>query len=241
MRTTRKQFHAPARRLPALALVSAAVAAAAFIPAAPARADTVLDFFNAPNTYPGLEAFVEDQAGYGDNVSGPTTGAYSYGGAADTPNVTVDFDGLQLWDTGYDGLTNVAYVDSGAGNSRPPFGTASVTFTADPGFLVRLESVDLAGFQGNFDFDSITVTGGDAPFSQNNVPAPGDAANTLSFGGITGQQLVLTFNDADSAESAGIDNLRFGQVAVPEPAGLTLLAAAVAAGAACIRRRRRRA
>ena len=238
MRTMRKQVHARGRRLLAPALVSAAATAGAFMPAPAARADTMLDFFNPPNAEPALETFVEDLAGYGDNVNGSPTGAYSYGGAADTPNVTADFDGLQFWDDGYANLTNVVYVDSGAGNSRPPLGVGTVTFTADPGFLVRLGSVDLAGFGASFDFDSITVTGGDAPFSRSNVPAPGDAANTLDFGRVTGQQLVLTFNDADSQESAGIDNLRFSQVPVPEPASAALLALAAMSLA---RRRRRRA
>lgn len=179
--------------------------------AASASGQTVIDFFDPPAPYPGLEAFVEDQAGYADN-------------AAATPNVTVDFDGLQLWDTGYADLVNIAYVDSGAGNSREPFGIATVTFTADPGFLVRLDSVDLAGYGGGtFDFDSITVTGGNVPFSQNNVPAPGGPRNTLNFGGITGEQLVLTFNDSDSQEQAAIDNLTFGQI-IPEPGALTALA-----------------
>ena len=192
------------------------------LPAAVNAQTTVLDFFDAG--FPGHEEFVEDQAGYGDNAPG-------------TPNITADFDGLQLWDTGYADLINIAYVDSGAGNSRPPFGVATVTLTADPGFLVRLDTVDLAGFGGDLDFDSITVTGGDVPFSQANVPAPGSAHNTLDFGGITGQQLVLTFNDSDSQESAGIDNLTFTQV-VPEPGAVGLLVVGV--GAAGLMRRRRR-
>ena len=192
------------------ALPAAAVATLLLLSASAVHAQTtVLDFFDPPAAYPGLEAFVGDVPGYGDN-------------APHTPNVTADFTGLQLWDTGYADLTNIAYVDSGAGNSRPPFGVATVTLTADPGFLVRLDSVDLAGFLGTFDFDSITVTGGDTPINQTNVPAPGGARNTLDFGGITGQQLVLTFNDADSQEQAAIDNLTFAQV-VPDPGSAAVL------------------
>ena len=205
----------PTRPFPRPALFAAVTAALLAVPAIASAQTTVLNFFDPPAIFPGLEAFVEDQAGYGDN-------------APNTSHVIVDFDGLQLWDTGFGNLNNVAYVDSGAGSSRPPFGVGIVTLTADPGFLVRLDSVDLAGFGGTRDFDSITVTGGDMPFSQNSVPAPGAGHNTVNFGGVTGQQLVLTFNDADSGELAGIDNLTFTQI-IPEPASAGLLLAGFAA------------
>src|SRR5262245_1632652 len=63
---------------------------AALIFAGNSAADTVLTFDPAAS-------FTVDGAppvGYGNNVSSPTQGGFSYGGAADTPNVTVDFTNL---------------------------------------------------------------------------------------------------------------------------------------------------
>lgn len=205
-----------------ICLASAGVLASA---AAAAPGQTVLDFFDAG--YPGNQAFVDEQAGYGDN-------------APATPNVTATFEGLQLWDTGYGNLTNVAYTDALVGGVDRPDAdaTGSVTLTADPGFLVVLNSVDLAGFGGGQSFEAITVTGGTTPFSQTNVAAPETGRNTLDFGGLSGQQLVITFDDANAAESAGIDNLSFSQVVVPEPATLAVPALLSATGLLARRRRR---
>ncbi len=94
----------------------------------------------------------------------------------------------------------------------------------------------MAGYGGVEEtFDSITVTGGNVPFSSLNVSAPGIGHNDFSFGGITGQVLTITLIDSNLAESAGLDNLSFSEV--PEPASALSLAAAFAAASVARRRR----
>ena len=83
---------------------------------------------------------------YGDNITATTMGNFSYGSVQGfTPNVTVSYgpNSPQLWTNQFGNLTNVLI------SSLPDPQPLTLTFTADPGFNVRLtHSTSLDGHPG---------------------------------------------------------------------------------------------
>lgn len=159
---------------------------------------------------------------YGDRVTATTDiNGYQYVVDADdfTPNIQVDYVGsaanptFELWN-GYGDLVS-AMGDNDFGVP------GEVVFTPDPGFAVRLNSFDIAGFGDNFPVLIQVLNGADEVLYSNSTTAPG--VGHLSplpspITGATGDVLRLRIEDlGDTA----LDNINFSQV--PEPAGASLL------------------
>jgi hypothetical protein len=181
---------------------------------------------------------------YGDQVTSITSGAFSYGAAGGfTPNIAVEYTSpdtptdLNFWTTGYSDLVNVLENEPDGENSF------TVRFTADSGFLVRLDGFDL----GNFG-SQVTLTGfrvedalGNSLFSVSNLVVPASTQPHLDFdfaGGLFASQINLivdTTGLGGNSDNIGLDNIQFGQTAVPEPSAAALFLPA----ALCLLRRKR--
>lgn len=196
-------------------------------------------------------------ATYGDNVSdfdpAAPSGAFyfRYGsGGGTTPNITLGYRWItkadhtnsgtpefQMWDPGYGDLSHVVYRFNGA----PATWAGIMLFTPAAGYQVTLESFDIAGFgssQTEYDYAVFKDFGteGESTLWSDTSTAPGAGHLTLSPS-ITvqaGHTLALYFN-ADG--NLGIDNVRFSESLIPEPASLALLIAAT--GVFTLRRERR--
>lgn len=210
------------------------VGGAAFAPA------TVLTF-----DITGISNFQNMNQGYGDNVTSTSAGSFSYGVGAEgfTPNVTAQYGTLDpaLWTTGYGDLANVLFEDQDAS------GILTITFTADAGYNAVLHGFDLAAYTTAFSNDptvqSITVTDGGANtyYSQTNgvVSRTGHTGYDFSANPIAGSVLKISIdarNLGSLNDDIAIDNIRFSQQAVPEPATMAALGLGLAA---MIRRKRR--
>ena len=178
--------------------------------------------------------------GYGDNVAGPgTPGGLEYGEAGEgyTPNVTVDYGPAgadpALWTTGYGDLTNILFKDA------DNFPTLAVTLTAEPGYLVSLYSWDMAAFGSVFSsdpsIDSVTVydSEGAVLFSTigQTISETTHTAFDFSAAPFVDDQLVLEFDSSNLgglSDDIAIDNIRFGQQSVPEPASVAIALLGVA-------------
>ncbi|MDZ4787958.1 MAG: PEP-CTERM sorting domain-containing protein [Blastochloris sp.] len=184
----------------------------------PASAATILVFQFANGDPLTQDAAVPQ--GYGDNVTANVTGLYNYGGAAPfTPNITVAYTtgGSGIFTaTGtppeYGGLGTVLY-------SSDPY---TITFTADPGFLVKLESFNLAGFQTDETL-TYSVSNGGTPFTVTGAAAPTALPNFVDLNlraEATGQVVTLTFSSLN--DLIGVTDISFSQI--PEPSTYALLA-----------------
>jgi hypothetical protein len=190
-----------------------------------ASAETVLLMSKQPTTEITISS--ADLSTYGDrvtsNIQGPNF--FKYGGAANTPNIEAAFGTDEAtWPSNYGDLVNVVYT------SRPSFGDGiiTLTLTADPGFNVKLNSFDLAGYNhADFTINSVKVFNASnvAVFNQVNVPIQGDTNgpqhSTFSFPSLISQQVRIEVNALNitatfGAEHIGLDNVSFSQV-VPEP------------------------
>jgi hypothetical protein len=156
---------------------------------------------------------------YGDRVASSPQGGFEYGGAADTPNVVIDYENWSY--TVFSAPLDPSGQDRSPGLLRGAFtnGNGTITFTADPGFLVTLHSfyVIATPFTGGVDVgvEGLSVTGGISDFSLTHFNAP---TFTPIIPEVTGQVLTLTilFN-----VFVGIDNIEFSQsrasqTAIPE-------------------------
>ena len=186
-------------------------------------AATVLTFTNETGRVANSDDFVPQN--YGDNVSSSPQGEYTYGlmGSDFTPNVTVDYVGGQIYDTDYGDLGVVLYDLN------------SITFTAEDGFLVSLDSFKAAGyFQADESF-TFTISNGTDQFTYTNVSAPGVGHNLIDFASqpaATGQVVTVTFEPTGGV--VGFSEFQFSQI--PEPSALLLCAVA---GIGLVLRRRR--
>lgn len=235
-----------------LRTLAATAALAAGLAAGAAQA-TVLTF-DVDNSKPNVSVAMPQA--YGDRVTAAVQGGASYGVGAEgfTGNVVVDYAGspqtsLIRWPNAYGDLTNVLENETDGATY------IDLTFTADAGFQVVLFGFDLAGWPSK-DYalpGGVRVTSGaNTLFSQSNVLVQGDMVGprhtAFDFGaGLAGQSLALRIDLAGLAgnsDNIGLDNVRFGQVAlpttaVPEPATWALMILGMAGAGAALRQRRR--
>lgn len=196
---------------------------------------------------------------YGNRVSSPSQGGYSYGGAADTPHVTVayapeffadDLSGVRVcsplyggeyvvnaWG-GYSQTVNFLYNAYGSVPGDATGQKWTVTFTADTGYQVHLSSFEMASQTdpGNEQIDVFVDGSPTAAWSQS-VLLPSNTASSpvLIQPNILGQQIVLQMTDPVAFYSAAT-NFTFSESPVPEPTSMSL----VALGASLVLVRRRR-
>src|SRR5688500_9184563 len=147
-------------------------------------------------------------------------GNHSYGAAGGfTPDAVVDYIGkgtqqdVNFWPTGYNQLVNVAeYEPDGAPGYQ-------VRLTADPGFLVRLESFDVGNFGGQITIPAIRVLdqSGQPLFSQTNFvlgASSGPHSNFTFSLALMDSSLTIDFDLSGlggNSDNVGLDNVRFGQ------------------------------
>jgi hypothetical protein len=231
------------RRLTTLALSLATITAAT-----PARA-TVLTFMNDI----GLEAIADSGLNntgdnYGDRVASNSQNEYEYGPTGGfTPNVSILY-GTNAGGSAFHGhVSNFADLTRViAGNSSTADNISELTLAADPNFRVTLMSFD-AGGQGGMDREANVTILNEANvvlFSQLNANINGDTGHS-SFvfnPALEGSSLKIRIEalniPAAGDEIIGLDNITFGQIAVPEPAGATLSRAALAVAALAKRQRK---
>ena len=186
-------------------------------------------------------------AAYGNRASagsqaGPAGLTFGYGnfGEGFTPNVAVTYgQPAGYYGSGYGALVNVGYGTNGV---------FSITFNADANFNVSLYSFDLAGLDQSYQINSVSVlSGATTLFSQSNVIVNGSSNGTgvtsFTFNPIlTRSTLTVQFDASNlgaNGANIGIDNIRIGQVAIPEPSVAALAIAGGALGLALRRRFRR--
>ena len=182
--------------------------------------------------------------GYGDRVTSTTNGVFSYGaGGGFTPNVVVDYmklgslAELSFWTSGYSDLTNILYNEPDGDDSY------TVRFVADSGFLVRLDSFDLGNFGVAVTLPGLSIVDGlgNSLFSSSSIPVgAADVPHQIyNFsGGLFAEEIRVIVNTtglAGNSDNIGLDNIQFGQTAIPEPNAAVLLVT----GAALVLRRRR--
>jgi hypothetical protein len=184
---------------------------------------------------------------YGDNITDfspatPVGGNYvDYGsGGGLTPNIKVAYrwyDTLQPtnpnlnnngpggvfgWNTQYGGLTYVIFSDPDTLNQMRWL--SEVQFTPEPGYSVRINSLDYAGFQTNQPGQTLKILGDANSLgaqllwsagADGTVNFPATAATlTPAITGAPGQTLSILWGFSDRG---GLDNISFSQVVVPEP------------------------
>ncbi len=175
--------------------------------------------------------------GYGNRVTSAVQDGFKYDLAGGpTPNITTKFGSAQglveiyTWSSDYGDLANVVFAQE-----PKPF---EFRLIADPGSLVRLDSLDMAGWP-HLNFASIASVSvedalGSQLFRQNAVAifgvATGPQHTHFSFPGIVGQELRIKFDSTTDgfgnvldSDDVGIDNISFGQVSTtgvtPESVG----------------------
>lgn len=220
------------------------VSLAACVSLAPAGLATTLTF-----DIDGISNFQDISDDYGDRVAAandPANGfSYGIGAEGTTPNVVVTYTGPgspdpSLWLTGYGDLTNILFENTDND------GKLDVVLTADPGYAVELLGFDMAAFSSAFTADpsinAVRVTGpGGVLFESLNAVISETTRTTFDFTAspLQGSAITLSFDSANLgglSDDIAFDNIRFGQVVVPEPA--TLVVAGLG-GLALLGRRRR--
>ncbi|MEM9478208.1 MAG: hypothetical protein AAGA58_00960, partial [Verrucomicrobiota bacterium] len=154
---------------------------------------------------------------YGDRVMQTTIGGFTYGGTTTfTPNVIATYPEPRPrpWVSGYGDLTNVLYSIEGE---------LRIQLKADPGYVVVLESLDLAAFVGSFGSDPIIAGvevfdgAGNVLFSQANVTVSRTTRTRIDFTAlpVIGEELEIRMDStnlgASLRDEIGLDNVRFCQ------------------------------
>lgn len=149
----------------------------------------------------------------------------------DTASVDVQYAGnsalpgqrsMLFWNTGYSGLENVAYGDSGA--------SAQLSLVSLDGSRIQLDSMVFGSWLNSARTTRVAVydLGSNALlFDSGAFSTAGASPNSLSFTNIasnSGLRLVL----GPDFFNVGLDSLNYTVSAVPEPAPLALLAAGLA-------------
>ena len=186
---------------------------------------------------PGVPNFGDIPGSYGDNVNAASDAVGSYlVGNGYTPNVTTDYrtwqissdtvayNNLDFWATGYGDLTNVAFsVVSGDH-------FAEITLVPEPGWAIRLNSFDMAGFPVADHLDSqVRILDGTSntilvDYSPVTILGTGGTHSTFTPGLTHEGPLSIRFGYNNW--NVGIDNINFDQVAVvPEPETYAMLLA----------------
>lgn len=185
---------------------------------------TVLPFEGLTTHYPLLQ-------GYGDRVTGPVTGGFTYGGAGTyTPHVLVSFGGyenglatpLHPWGSGYNDLQDIVYAPFiGAAN----FGAElQVTLTADVGSRVTLSGFDLGNWGQTVTLPYVRVTDEEQRvlFEEFSVALADSSSpnerNLLFNPPLLGRVLTLRISLAGLGglgDNVGLDNLAFGEIPWP--------------------------
>lgn len=199
---------------------------------------------------PAVPNYGDIPESYGDNVNAASdvVGSYFMGNGY-TPNVTTDYstwkistdtvayNNLDFWTTGYGDLTNVAFsVVSGDH-------FAEVTFVPEPGWGIRLNSFDMAGYSYSdhpgsqvriLDGSSNTILIDYLPVT---ILGAGGTHSTFTPGLTHNGPLSIRFGYNDW--NVGIDNINFDQVAVvPEPEAYVMLLAGLGLVGFIVRRRK---
>nr|WP_320191900.1 PEP-CTERM sorting domain-containing protein [uncultured Desulfobacter sp.] len=199
-------------------------------------------------TFDGLSAYNYDpiDGNYGDSVSTPNDayGSYEMGNGF-TPNINVSYNTvgsnayLEAWNTGYGDLVKVAYADNNDS-------IAEITFTADLGYQVSINSFDMAGFgQGDNTLDLLEIVddAGNIVWTASALQIQvEDDAHSSFYPVVMGTELTIRWGDN---WNIGIDNINFDQIgeasvvgaSVPVPSALLLLASGLL-GLAGVRRKK---
>lgn len=144
--------------------------------ASQASAETILLFSRQPGSFES-SLLTSDLATYGDRVTSPIQGpnSFKYGGAANTPNIVVSYGADEsTWWSSYGDLEHVIYTRGVAFGGDD---ILRVILTADPGYQVRLNSFDLAGWnQTDHITKSVKIfnSANQLVYDQNNVLVQGD-------------------------------------------------------------------
>jgi hypothetical protein len=177
----------------------------------------------------GVTNFQNVPQDYGDNVAASPQAGHSYGVGAEgfTPNVVVDYgspdEDPALWTTGYGDLTNVHFNDADGDTSF------TIGFIADTGFEVQLFDLDIASFAGGGrTIQGLLVRDGDGNtlHSQGSTFITGATHLAIDLAGplqASALELVIDLTGLGTfSDDIGVDNIRFGQVAVqPPPAAVS--------------------
>lgn len=148
--------------------------------------------------------------GYGDAVTSTNDAIGSYQeGNGFTPHVTISYntvggsEGLYVYDTGYGDLINTVQANT-------IDGTAEITFTAESGYLIKINSFDLAAYYTDYIADIIEITDEngtiiwDAPFKH----VEKDDGHSTFSPGISGTTLTIRWGNN---WNIGIDNINFDE------------------------------
>lgn len=161
---------------------------------------------------------------YGNRVQSASQDGFTYGtSGGPTPNVTVGYgpvaSNVYRSSSGYGDLSNAIYPGLSAG------GLLDIRLSADLNFEAQLNSIDLAGANGqNYTIKSITLYDGadHVLFSQNNVLVAGSGHTHLTFPTPTSRVLRLridTSNLGANEDKVALDNIDFSQITGQSSAG----------------------
>jgi hypothetical protein len=203
-------------------LLTASVAVLMLATLAPVQGATILTFRDKEGAVLPEAAGVPQ--GYGDRVAATVQGDFSYGqeGPDLTPNIETTYTqqeggDLSPYGPGYGDLATAIYSSF----------NYSITFTAFDGFLVNVDSLDIAAFEPDRTI-SISITNDTgATFTLSDIPAPRAGRTSISFAGrpeALGQFVTIAFGVPDF--NVGVSNIQFSQV--PEPASALMLAGGLA-------------
>jgi hypothetical protein len=207
--------------------------------AVPASVNATTLTFDGPS-WPGINQYVPQA--YGDNIANPAVvdgNGYTYGtGGGATPNVAAQYGGGSVPAPNVDPSTSYAYGGLQGvvvGNYAPSDGSSPIiqlTLTADPGYQITLESFDLGGYLATGNNYGVNISVVDSIngllYSQTNLSIQGgpsvSSPHDTFLPNVAGQSLTLAIYTGNARGNLALDNVRFSQSVVPEPASASLLA-----------------